>query len=72
MNLIKITGFDFLASQNSNQENLKMTIEKDWDTCDHQFHLESTEEERYFVFVHQTAQQKRLTDMYGGKLKFTS
>ena len=49
-----------------------MTIEKDWDTCDHQFHLESTEEERYFVFVHQTAQQKRLTDMYGGKLKFPS
>ena len=45
-----------------------MTIEKDWDKHDQQFHFEATEEERHFVFVHQTAQQKRLMGMYGGEL----
>ena len=41
-----------------------MTIEKDWDQ---QFYFESTGDGRYFIFNHQTAEQKGLMNIYSGE-----
>ena len=52
----------------SDQDNLQQKISKDWDREGQMFCFEPSGGDRRFMFVHQTREQKRLMEVYGGKL----
>lgn len=58
----------FHRYSSSDPENVRLSIEQDWNDSRNRFHFQNRTESSPFLFVHQTADQARLMERYGNEL----